>query len=1408
MKIHCSLKICLITLVCTFILATNTNAFFFLPPGPLTPTVDIAADAGGATKAGGDVVTSGIEKVQQTINTQIDKIKSFGDKIQSKIDEAKDKINDIKKQAQNWIGDKLGKITGALHKKEKGDSVIASARTIQESEVYDISSEESIVTAFEELFGTYPVEYLEKYPLHQEGIMKKYEDKAVEFSNDAMIELHIAVRSLDERMKVIEDEIKGMPDKYVVGDASSTSSSDDVGGEASEANDDLGSWQNYYHVSAIYDSVVRITEELSALEAQYEAAQAMRGGIIPIDPRKEEAGEDGGDKEASNNIYFEIPLTEKTSFAQEAVDNSGIKLTNLKITNPAWEYTETQPRVAKSPFHGAADKFQDMADIKALSLELNKAIVAHNLKQRLHTYKGPFVEYNRMKELHEKAIEALANSNGAVVSYLGRYYNNPIEAWFGKGCKLMGTKVTCNANISATRENLKNLTEGDMLCEDDKTKICSSYGVNRYEKLGGLSGHAISAYKEAKVEKTLEVTEDDFVVNVNESVDIKKPAKLDDDVTTSTSTKSKEDMEKAEAQNNDEQATGADGRSMVKPSKEVELEENEREMEILPWQIGAEVSKKIGVGMSNGKSDAYGTFKKKFMLWSDEIFFYDEYLKNKYTNMEVYIQNLNLGPIALDVANAIVAEITGKIDTSKKIPITPCEEEDEEKCWQQDPTLYVRGVEVSELVSYLDAGLGQIEPQLPKTVEEKAIYNLRDTLQAAIDAKKNEFAVQKEALEVKIANAYQKLDDLNVALNDAKKLYNATMEEYTQAKSKIGGEDKMIEISNNRKKKSKHIKDRYAIQSEQNKVKLAAQAVELAKKLEQLKKDIESKQKGMDIWEDAIDEAKSDIIKLKNDYAEMISKLEYNKETQLTSAYNVIRNKENINLGRYVSPSTAMKGLIFTNVVSIADSAVAQAKSNAIKAIQDGYIQIKELRGEAYDPDNHGQIVSIHKNIMEKIKNPPISLSAGLLEGYIPLESIKKAVVEALAKAIYNEICQGGACLVADTQYFVGLAPQQKDFAAPKNINESYTPPAREIVHFDSVDFDAINLNQDNLYVIKDAMLGYGYDMPPIWKTLLEDKGFVDRGVNIISHLTREPIESFERPGRYPCTIDNYTVDDCGFITLHKKDNKYGKCEHIKKVKVKNLFGKYYITVYYKDGGVHEDDQVADPANSTVNPRCGTSELAYFVHYPKQSTDGLKFSYILEDTLDYLNNLDGEKMKKDSEKAKKYIAEERLYNKNQIGDYLGFVEYEQEYQKTLDQLNVKVNEARDDIIAELEEFDYTPKVGFDLSVDKDYQEVEQHIEKAKNDIVKRTCSVVKSMNPNNDILREQLAKLKGVCDALEQDKEELVSLSDNMSGGAELEEKIKTERTDRAAQKAHDDEVAAAHEEKLSDFPAPYYSSY
>ena len=96
MKIHFSVKFCLITLVCTFILATNTKALFFRPPGPFTPTIDFAADAGGGTKAGGDAVTSGIEKVQNTINQQIDKIKSFGTKIQEKVDNVKDKVDDFK----------------------------------------------------------------------------------------------------------------------------------------------------------------------------------------------------------------------------------------------------------------------------------------------------------------------------------------------------------------------------------------------------------------------------------------------------------------------------------------------------------------------------------------------------------------------------------------------------------------------------------------------------------------------------------------------------------------------------------------------------------------------------------------------------------------------------------------------------------------------------------------------------------------------------------------------------------------------------------------------------------------------------------------------------------------------------------------------------------------------------------------------------------------------------------------------------------------------------------------------------------------------------------------------------------------------------------------------------------------
>ena len=439
---------------------------------------------------------------------------------------------------------------------------------------------------------------------------------------------------------------------------------------------------------------------------------------------------------------------------------------------------------------------------------------------------------------------------------------------------------------------------------------------------------------------------------------------------------------------------------------------------------------------------------------------------------------------------------------------------------------------------------------------------------------------------------------------------------------------------------------------------------------------------------------------------------------------------------------------------------------------------------------------------MLEIKNPPIKLSAGLLEGYIPVEALNTAIKEALVKVMFEKICPGDKCLLPDEAYFVGLAPQTDDFAAPKGISESYTPNVREIVHFDSVDFEAMNLSQSKLYATKDTMLNYGYEMPEIWKTLLTEKGFVDRDVDIIDHLKGDSGGEMGREGVYPCNYSTYTVDKCGRLTLHKQGD-YSKCRHIKKLKVTKLFGNYKIKMELKDGGEIEVNQDWDPATKSVELKCGNSELKYFVNFNRNSPDGLKFSERLNKTLIYLNNLD-DKYKK----GEKADADGRLYTKNQIGDYLGFVEYEEEYQKTLDQLGLKVDESRASLIEELAKFGYTPKEDFDLAKDADYEEVKKVINDAKDDLVKVTCGAIKSINSKNEVLQEQLTKLRGVCAALEQDKDEMVSLTDNMSGGDELEEKIKTEKTDREAQAKHDAEVEKSHQDKLADFPIPYYAAY
>ena len=1427
------LKICFIAALISFVIASNTKAFMF-PPTPITPTLDVAGDAAGATKGIGDsAISAPMEKAQNVVNNARAKIMNlkervdnFKENVKEKITDVVDNVKDKVEGAIEKVKSGINKFVGALHKKEKGASAVASSRKIEESKIVDISSEDSIVEGFEVLFGKYPQEIIEKYPNDKEGVKKKYRDKAVEFSNDAMIELYIATRDLENRMDAIEEDISSMSKKYVLGE---TSGEAEIGGEAAEANDELGSWTNYYAVSSTYDSILRITEELSALEAQYEAAQAIRGGILPEEETEEET-EDAGDKTSSNS-YFELSRT--SSYAQIGEffkQNIKGKLKDkIDSKNKNWELIETKPRVAKSPFEGAEDNFDEGLLVSDLTLKLNKALEAHNLKQQLDNFKGTFVEYHRMKELHQKSIAQLYASEKCVMAHLGRYYNNPEVAWIGKGCKYIINEneysVYCDRNMAVTDENLDHIVSGYMLCEDDKTKICTKAGLNSYENRSGLSGYAIGSYKEAKALLALEVADDsesgdatadsensgrtfaadDFVIQLNNSIDVKNAADLTDDVEVSSSQKDMEEMEKQEADIVDNNT--ANDRSMVKPSKELEFEQLDRERDVLGWQIGSEVAKKVGEGMSRGSSDEYGSFKRKYDLWEDEKYFYDQYLDLKYKNMGVFVNNMDLREISIAIAEKINSSIFGI-----QPPPPECDEDDEEDECVQDTNKYVHGVEVNELKSYITSGINNLKNAISVSEETDPIYALQAQLESNINTQRANFLAAEQAAQNKIKTAYEQLDKFNVNLNNAKKAYNDKVEEYIQHKGSIDAEDTMLGISTDRQKwvetKDGEQMNGFADSARKNKKEAEDKAKTAASELKGLKAEIDSARNGIDVWEAQLEQAKKELEDTKNKYAALIASLQQQKEQQLQSSFEQIEGKVVKTLSDNVSSVATTKGRIFSTVISIADSAALQVKQNAISAINRGYTDITALGDDKYNPDKHNQILSIHTSVMDDIKSPKLNLSAGMLSGYLTISTIETAAKKAVAEALFEKICPSNSCYAASTDYFVGLAPQEKDFAAPNKLNRSYTPPVREIVHFDGIDYETLAINKQTGAMPYESLLDYGYEMPAIWETILGDRGFVDRHVSVASLLEDKenipPAADYRaRGGLYPC-VSGYLVDMIGGISLTPKEEGAAICHHIEKIDVNQLLGTYRIKIKLKD----ESDDFIVKTDSLGSSAPKISELKMFAN---NGDTGMVFDSSYVETLKYLDKLKETTDKEDKyDVYEKHRADNSVFNKNQIGNFLGFVELEMEYQKTLNELDVKVQEARETLKGEFAKFDYVPPENFDLSDEKTYIEILVAIDNGKTKLFNEACPTVNSIksSPKNDMIEEKIAVLDNVCKILKQDSDELVKLTDNMKPDKELEEIIKREKTDRAAQSEYDKEAEESHKKNLNEFVEPYCAVY
>ena len=403
----------------------SSEAFAFVPPpGPLSPVFDFINDGIEAGKA------------------QMKKIKNYAQQLQEIRDEALNKI----KSAKNFIG--LDFVQSPL-KKEEGTPTLASAKEIADSQIADMNDASSVSEAYQTLFLQYPLELLDKVPSTQrEAFLSIYHNKRVEFANDSMMELSLAIRDLEKnRMPAIHAEIESLSECYVEGKEGASS----LCQSASAADEELGNRANEYKLESALDSTLRVYQETICLKAQYESGVALQNGVEPFNkdevektrPAKENMSYDVHHQMLFTSAFAQASkssLLQQNDVAAQPLKKQEQKQTR-KIENPALALEESTAFQKHTPFEGAEDQLNALPVLEGAYEMLSEAQKMHNTKQQLPNLRKPFLEYEKMNALHRVAVDKLAQAELNSRDYFGTYYPLANDLWFGKGCQMQKIKL-------------------------------------------------------------------------------------------------------------------------------------------------------------------------------------------------------------------------------------------------------------------------------------------------------------------------------------------------------------------------------------------------------------------------------------------------------------------------------------------------------------------------------------------------------------------------------------------------------------------------------------------------------------------------------------------------------------------------------------------------------------------------------------------------------------------------------------------------------------------------------------------------------------------------------------------------------------------------------------------------------
>ncbi len=530
------------------------------------PTLDAVTDGG--------VVTNNLATVLNVTET------GLIEKAQKGIKNAKAKYDEYK-----------GYYEGVFNKEK---APLDGSMVIRESSIADIEDPESVRRAVYDLFLA--------YPSNDEFERRQYQEKAERFYQDTINELYTSVRLVEQDYENnIKPRIEKMSTELMTGESG-----------ASNADDENGSWKNAYNAYKTMDDLVQVLEELTAMKAQYEAAAAIKNHLRPAPPPETDSS---GEKEANAGSIYKFASASKSetlAFAQvqseKEPQSSGYSYRYNPDAEAAVSFVEAPKPDIDSPFAANRDKLEDIKKLNPIYYKALDALKVHNLLQSLPSKRQSFAKYEQFVRLHEKAVEAVKQSDQCVIDYLGRYYSDAETLWYGG---YIGDQIT------------------------------------DYDLRSGLSGWAIAAYDTAKA------AQDEEEVDTSVFSEIKYDDNIDSRNVSSIA--AQEASVKKEAESNN---------GFIRTEDKNKAEDDARATEIMAWNIGAEAAKMLADDQY-ASSHEWGSPTKRFPVWNDMKSFYGQYLDGKYENMKDFLERLNFDAkivaLALELNKLSTAEKTVKL---------------------------------------------------------------------------------------------------------------------------------------------------------------------------------------------------------------------------------------------------------------------------------------------------------------------------------------------------------------------------------------------------------------------------------------------------------------------------------------------------------------------------------------------------------------------------------------------------------------------------------------------------------------------------------------------------------------------------------------------------------------------------